>query len=631
MERTLIDAIPDGVLWVDRAGRVVEVNVQAERLFGYARAELVGQPVEMLIPSRFRETHEKERADYALSPRMRGMGLGLTFYARRKDGSEFPVEISLAPFKQGDESLTFTVVRDVTERVATMQALRASEEEEYRRLFESIPLSAFVHDTSTQRFISVNQAAIDQYGYMREELLAMAVHDLFVPGTSDAFAETLSGLSGSPGVDRLGIWQHRRKDGSVIDVEIVSHVVHLARGRARLSIAMDVTEKRRLEEQLWQSQKLEAVGRLAGGVAHDFNNALAAILGISGILLESLRVDDPVRRDIEDIRTAGERAAALTKQLLAFSRKQVMQPRAIDLNAIVTDVDRMLRRLIGENIDLTLHLAPRLGTVVADPTQIEQVIVNLVVNASDAMAQGGMLTIETSNAELDESHARSHIEVTPGPHVMLAVTDTGVGMDDATKLRIFEPFFSTKGGKGTGLGLATVYGIVKQAGGHIWIYTEIGRGTTFKVYFPRSLQLESMPIQHTLPPAATGGDETILLVEDDDLVRGTVLAILRRKGYALLTARNGGEALLVCERRAGGIDLLLTDVVMPGMSGRELAERLLPLQQGMRVLYMSGYTDDAVVHHGVLDPGVQFIQKPFSPDALARKVREVLDLPSDES
>jgi len=387
-------------------------------------------------------------------------------------------------------------------------------------------------------------------------------------------------------------------------------------------------ELARTQQQLLQVQKMEAIGRLAGGVAHDFNNLLTVLGGRSRLLLDRLRRDDPLRRDIELIQETADRAATLTQQLLAFSRKQVLAPKVLDLNAVVVNMDTMLRRLIGEDIDLVTVPGPALGRVKADPGQIEQVIMNLAINARDAMPRGGQLTIETANVELDEAYARRHVAVRPGPHVMLAVSDTGPGMDAETQARVFEPFFTTKEpGKGTGLGLATVYGIVKQSGGNIWVYSEPGRGTTFKIYLPR-VEEAAEPVE---PAKALAGPprglETVLVVEDDEALRELAREILQSHGYTVLEARHGGEALPIGERHAGPIHLLVTDVVMPWMSGRELARRLMPAHPEMKVLYVSGYTENAVVHNGVLDPDTAFLQKPFTPDALARKVREVLDAP----
>ncbi|MES1188127.1 MAG: ATP-binding protein [Myxococcales bacterium] len=385
---------------------------------------------------------------------------------------------------------------------------------------------------------------------------------------------------------------------------------------------------RKTEEQLRHAQKMEAVGRLAGSVAHDFNNQLSVILGYSISALEELKEMDPIREDISEIVRAGERASELTRQLLAFSRQQVLTPRVLDLNHQVRDCEKLLRRLLGEDVELVVRCSRKLSKVRADPGQIEQVIMNLVINARDAMPNGGKLTIETSDAVLEESYVSEHFGSAAGPHVLLAISDTGHGMDRETQARIFEPFFTTKElGKGTGLGLSTVFGIVKQSGGNIWVYSEPGGGTTFKVYLPLVSDADVQPDEVIATPVLHG-TETILLVEDQDEVRRVAHRILVRFGYHVIEARNAGEALLTCEQYARTIHLLLSDVIMPLLGGRQLAERLLNVRPGLKVLFMSGYTENAIVHHGILDAGIEYVQKPLVPDTLARRVREVLDAPA---
>lgn len=407
---------------------------------------------------------------------------------------------------------------------------------------------------------------------------------------------------------------HRNDDGEIVRVQ---------------GAFQDISEQVRLAQQYRQAQKMEAIGQLAGGVAHDFNNLLSVILSYSAIVCEQLKPGDPSRNDVEEIRRAGERAADLTQQLLAFSRQQLLQPRVFVLSETVAAMERMLRRLLGEHIDLSFY--PRLasGKIYADPNQVEQVVMNLAVNARDAMPQGGKLTIEIGDAELGTRYSSEQHGVEPGDYVMLSVSDTGIGMDAKTKERIFEPFFTTKDkAKGTGLGLATVFGIVKQSKGHIWVYSELGKGSTFRVYFPRTAQASGEVVRAASAPLVLKGTETVLLVEDEDQLRVVSRSILERNGYRVLDACNGEQAIAVYQRSAKDIVLLITDVVMPRMSGKQLADQLIAVHPDLKVLYMSGYTENSIVHHGVLDDGIEFLPKPLTPNALLRKVREVLDDPA---
>ena len=431
----------------------------------------------------------------------------------------------------------------------------------------------------------------------------------------------LSEESGQP----MGTRRHRTANGRIIDVEMTQRRIDLDGQTVLLAVLTDITARRLLEAQLRQAQKMESVGMLAGGVAHDFNNLLTIISGYSQLILNSLKQGDPNHYSAEQILKAGERAATLTQQLLTFSRPQVLQPKVLDLNKLVTGLSTMLRRLIGEDVDLQLVLRPDLGMVSADPGQIEQVLMNLVVNARDAMPKGGTLTIETANVELGEGYSSRHLAVRPGPYAQIAVSDNGGGMDEATQARLFEPFFTTKGvGRGTGLGLSTVFSIVKQSGGNLDVYSVPNRGTSVKVYLPR-LDLPAVVEIESQRRHVASGSETVLLVEDDEMVRQLVRETLVRAGYKVIDTSDPLEARRLSDSYRGQIHLLITDVVMPKVSGRELAEELHKRRDGMKVLYMSGYTDNAVVNTGILHKEVAFLQKPFTPAALTEKVREVLE------
>jgi PAS domain S-box-containing protein len=514
------------------------------------------------------------------------------------------------------------------------EAARRSEER-YRLLFHANPMPAWVYDRDTLRFLTVNESAVREYGYSEEEFLAMTLEDI---RPSEDVAALRAAVAASPNeLHRLTGWRHRRKDGQLMDVELVSHgIVFDGHRNADLIIVVDVTERLRSEEErgrletrLRQSEKLEAIGQLAGGVAHDFNNLLTVIASYSGLVLGELREDDPLRADVQQINGAAKRAAALTRQLLAFSRQQVLHLRPLTLNGVVEGITKLLRRLVRENIDIVTELDPEPYLVEADPGQLEQVIINLAVNSRDAMPAGGTLTIRTTNAELDERYMERHtgIAVEPGSYAMLSVSDTGSGMDAATQARIFEPFFTTKEpGVGTGLGLPTVYGIVKQSGGYIWVYSEPDRGSSFKVYLPRvTSESEVAHAARSGSAERRHGSETVLLVEDDDSLRQVACRALRKYGYAVIEARNGRDALELCAHHAGAIHVVVTDLVMPAMSGDELAERLAQRHPRMKVLLMSGYARDEAARRSIARAEREFIEKPFSGDALAARVRQILD------
>src|SRR2546426_1072509 len=503
-------------------------------------------------------------------------------------------------------------------------ALRASEER-FRALVENSSDALFLIDAEG-RVTYVAASSQRHLGWKPDEMLGQSVFDFLHSDDRE-----LAGIRMTEALQRPGEtvaaevrFKHADPTWRIMKAVGVNRLKDPSVG-AIIVNARDITERRKLEEQLRQAQKMEAVGQLAGGVAHDFNNLLTAILGYCNLMIDDIPKEDPLRQDLEEIKSAGERAAALTRQLLAFSRRQMLQPQVVDLNALVRQLEKLLRRLISEDVELVTALAPSLPAVKVDPASIEQVLVNLAVNARDAMPDGGRLTIETSTVELDSSYVGTHPSVVPGRYVMLTGSDTRQGMDAATRARIFEPFFTTKDqGKGSGLGLATVYGIIQQSGGSIWVYSEPGQGTSFKVYLPTTESTASTRASDRGGDSAKKGWETVLLVEDEDAVRALAREVLRRHGYVVLEARHGLDALRLAERHPDTIHLMVTDIVMPHMSGRDLADRLAEVRPKMKVLFMSGYTDHAAMHRH-LTPGAAFLQKPFTPETFARKVRSMLD------
>ncbi len=517
--------------------------------------------------------------------------------------------------------LRYTRIRDAMDEERG-KALQRSERV-FRAIVETSPDAVSLIDRDG-KFLYASPAAAGLAGREGAEMVGRSVFDLIAPRDLEAYKQSWQTCIDQPGVRLRHTFRMASADGAAHYRESlrVNHLDDPNIG-AIVTLVRDVTETRRLEEQLLQSQKMEAIGTLAGGVAHDFNNLLSVIIGYCELVLGGVSKTDPMRAELEEIRDAGERAAALTGQLLAFSRKQVRDPRIIRLATIATGMDRMIRRLIGEHIELVALTADSVGNVLADPGQMEQVLLNLVINARDAMPEGGKLVVETADVDVDARHAAG-LGIPPGPHVMMAVSDNGTGMDAATVARVFEPFFTTKPDRGTGLGLSTVFGIVRQSGGAISVYSEPGQGTTFRVYLPRTDAVVK-PAAQVAPSVRPRGTETILLVEDADAVRNLAREILRRQGYHVIEASNPGEALLVAEQHATPIHLLVTDVVMPKMTGRELARRLVASRPSIKVLYMSGYTERTIVHNGVLETGIAFVPKPFTPDSLLRKVREVLD------
>ncbi|MEO6392881.1 MAG: PAS domain S-box protein [Pyrinomonadaceae bacterium] len=619
-----------GVVWEVSAEpnsthqRVTFVSEYVEQLTGYSVEEWLASTnfwFSIVHP----DDQERAMRDSAASM-LNGNEARMEYRWIRKDGHIIWVESNFAVINDegGQPAGLRGVTIDVTERKHAEQALQLSEER-FRELIENAHDIIYTHDLRGN-YTSVNQMGQRITGYGHDEALRMNMLDVVAPESREYAKQMLARKLAGEDVTTYEL-EIISKAGKRIPVEVNTRVIfENGRPAGVQGIARDVTDRKSLEAQLRQAQKMEAIGQLAGGVAHDFNNLLTAINGYSDLAIRTLQPQDPLRHNLEEIKKAGTRAAGLTRQLLAFSRKQVLQPKVLSLNSIVTDLEKMLHRLIGEDVELRVILEPELGNAKADPGQIEQVIMNLAINARDAMPTGGKLTIETQNIELDEDYVRQHVAVEPGPYVILAVSDTGIGMDAETAKRIFEPFFTTKEvGRGTGLGLSTVYGIIKQSNGSIWVYSEPGRGTTFKVYLPRIEDSAEEYKRVDDLEEVLAGNETILLIEDDDTLRRLATEVLLSYGYKVLDAANGGAALLICERHPDAIELLITDVIMPEMNGVEAAERLGKIRPDMKVLFMSGYTSNSVVHQGVFESDMNFIQKPFSPADLARKIRSVLD------
>jgi two-component system cell cycle sensor histidine kinase/response regulator CckA len=633
--RFLTENMADIIWTLDRDFRTTYVSPSIEKVLGFTPEERVRQKVEDMITP---ESYQRIMARFLDELRREGepgadpdrtVTLETEYY--RRDGSTVWMENQVQALRDHTGAMVgvYGVSRDVTKRKRAEEDLARA-----RDLFEAVfqhhpnPLLLVRRDDGLVRM--VNLAFEREWGYRQAEVAGRSARTFYAdPASRDEMLDRLAQEGSLRYFESLG----QKGDGSTAPVVLSVEQVDIA-GEAHLIVAaQDVTERKleeeekaRLETQLRQAQKLEAIGRLAGGMAHDFNNLLAVIMGYSRLVLQRLPADAPFRQELEAIDQAGDRAASLIRQLLAFSRRQILQPKVIDLNRLVSDTEQMLRRLIGEDIDLATVLEPNLGRVLADPGQIEQLIVNLAVNARDAIEGIGRVTIETANVYLDEAYCREHTDASPGHHVMLALSDTGQGMDEDTKSKIFDPFFTTKDpDKGTGLGLATVYGIVKQSGGNIYVYSEPGQGTTFKVYLPVVQDQETALPSESEDESFPRGEETVLVVEDEDGVRNFILDVLRYAGYTALEARHGEEALEVCRASREPIHLVITDVVMPRMSGRQLGQMLAEIRPETRVLFMSGYTDNAIVHHGLLDQGVNFIAKPFTPAGLARKIRDVLD------
>jgi len=610
----LLDHLQEGCQLIGRDWRTLYANPAAIRNGKTTKDNVIGKSMMESFPG-FEHTNV-----YRVFDRCMQTGEPHTFETEFAfvDGSTSWFELRVQPVPQG----IFVLSIDTTARHLAEQQLRQSREE-YRGLVENLEGVVFAIDANGM--FSYLSPVISTFGYQPDELIGQHF-SVLVPAddlaaTQEAFSQALSGRQGTREFRLLA------KSGRTRYVRCLWRVIHDQGVLGGLTgVLYDVTEHRDIEEQLRVAQKLESIGRLAGGIAHDFNNLLSVILSYSSFALESIPKDNRLHRDIGEVVKAGERAAALTRQLLAFSRKQVMRPVHLSLNDILTSMKPMLRRLISEEIDLIYRLEAALGTVNADVGQIEQVIMNLVLNARDALPRGGSILVSTSNVELDDAYVGMHLHVKAGPHVLLCVTDNGTGMTAEVRERIFEPFFTTKGqGSGTGLGLATVFGIVKQSGGNIYVYSEPGQGTIFKVYLPRVFDTASSSPVLGSPVSATRGSETVLIAEDEEPVREAAVRVLTRSGYQVHAVPDAKAALAFLETSDVAVDLLLTDVVMPGMGGGELAERAMILRPGMKVLYMSGYTDDSIVERGINAGLADVINKPFSASGLAERVRAVLD------
>jgi|SRR5579872_833480 len=636
LSSSILDAIPDAVAAVNRQGVIIQVNSQIEAMFGYTHDELVGQSIEMLVPERQRTSHHQHREDFHQHAKIRRMGSGLDLYARRRDGSEIPVEISLSPVATGNGSVVLSVIRDISDRKRIEQELRRANEELDRRktreLRDSQTRMSLIVDSSQDAIIGKNldgvitqwnKGAEHMYGYTAIEIIGRNVSVLCPPERPDEIPVILEKIRKG---ERVDYFESVRltKDGRRLNVSVAVSPIYDSDGRVvgASAIGRNITAQKKIEDQLRQSQKMEAVGRLAGGVAHDFNNLLGIVTACTELL--SSHVDNESLEYVDNIREAAKRGASLTRQLLAFSRRQPVQNQILDLNDRLKEVTKLLKPLMGDDVDVVLLPRSTAAVVEADPGQLDQIVMNLAVNARDAMPHGGKLIIETGVFELDAAFGREH-SMTPGRYVMMAVSDNGTGMDETTRSRVFEPFFTTKeSGKGSGLGLATAYGIVKQSGGHIWVYSEMGHGTTFKIYLPSAeYKLGLGPEARTEALPERRGGVTILLAEDDPIMRRLTRKMLEEHGYQVVEAIDGQSALDVIVKNSGRIDLTLTDVVMKGMNGPELVLRLMDSHPEMKVVYMSGYTGELVAHQG-LQGSIRLLEKPFTRAGLLRMIDEAL-------
>jgi PAS domain S-box-containing protein len=635
----LLEALPDAVVAVKQDGTIVQVNSQVSDLFGYEQRALIGQKIELLVPERYRSQHRSDRHSYARTPKPRRMGADLNLHGRRKNGSEFPVEISLSPIVTDKGTFVLSAIRDISSRKRIEEELRRANGELHRittaQLGEYRSRLASIVDSSEDAIIgkdldgtitSWNRGAERIYGYSPDEVIGKNISLLALADRPDEIPEILERISSG---ERIEHHESVRvaKDGRHLDVSISVSPVRDAAGTVvgASAIARDITAQKRAEAQLRQSQKMEAIGLLAGGVAHDFNNILGIVNACSEFLRD--RIDPAADHAVyvENIKQAVDRGTALTRQLLTFSRTTAIQPQILDLNDRLKIVSKLLGPLLGDDIEIVISPRSDATIIEADPHQLDQVVMNLAVNARDAMPRGGKFVLETAEMEFDNEFAAQHPGLSAGKYVMLAVSDTGSGMAPGVVGRIFEPFFTTKElGKGTGLGLATVYGIVKQNGGHILVYSEPGHGTTFKIYLPSAEHKLDLPSQPAVQAEIPRRGNTILLVEDDEMMRSLTRQLLEQHGYTVIEANDGKSALSLMESNDQSIDLLLTDVVMRHVSGPELAERLSAWRPTLNVIYMSGYTGEIMANREGLKPGVTLIEKPFTRHVLLNTIHTTL-------
>jgi PAS domain S-box-containing protein len=637
---SFFEAVPDAMVAVDTEGKIIQVNIQTERLFGYAQKELIGQPVEMLVPTGQRENHHLHREHFRQHPQTRRMGAALDLCGRRKNGSEFPVEISLSPVNTDNGMVVLSAIRDISDRKRIEEELRVAHEElaasKDRELLEYQNRLSLIIDSSQDAIIGKdlngtithwNKGAEHIYGHTAEEVIGKSISILAPKDRPDEIPGILEKVRHGERVEYFETVRVR-KDGQHLSVSISVSPIRDALGEivGASAIARDVTSQKRAEDLLRQAQKMEAVGRLAGGVAHDFNNILGIVTACCELLRSRVELHG-VSQYLDNIQEASKRGASLTRQLLAFSRRQhTLQPRLLDLNDSLKEIVKLLRPLMGDDVQVTVRNGTDPAVVECDPSQLDQIVLNIAVNARDAMPKGGKLILETSVQEFDAALAERHPPMKAGRYVLLAISDNGFGMDPITLSKIFDPFFTTKAvGKGTGLGLATVYGIVKQSGGHIWVYSEPNRGTTFKVYLPAAdHKLGVAPksgIEH-FPPKAYG--KTVLLVEDDSLMRALTRQMLEDHGYRVLEAGDGNSALERLKSHNAAVDVTLTDVVMRGMSGPELVQNLMRIYPVMKVLYMSGYTGELIAQADGVSPEIMLLEKPFTKASLLKTIDAVM-------